>query len=140
MLVCLFVFYINFPIFFQSCLACTFTTFSQLYLAFPTCFLMMEVNSVSLHVRRLMRYHEMHKSSHVYRFNVILLLATFVLFRFIPVAWMEKVVITHGHRLYLPHFLFGFFGIGGMIIVNVFLFIKLCKAEFGRKPHKQENM
>lgn len=82
----------------------------------------------------------MPKSNHVYRVNVILLLATFVVFRFIPAFWMEKTVITHEHQLYLPHFLFGFFGIGGMIIVNVFLFISLCKAEFGEKQHKHENM
>lgn len=87
-----------------------------------------------------MRYHQMNKSSQLYRINVILLLATFVIFRFIPVAWMEKTVITHAHDLYLPHFLFGFLGIGGMIIVNVFLFISLYKAEFGGKQHKQDNM
>lgn len=87
-----------------------------------------------------MRYHQIPKSSHVYRVNVILLLATFVVFRFIPVAWMEKIVISNGQQLYLPHFLFGFFGIGGMIIVNVILFISLCKAEFGGKQHKNENM
>ena len=75
----------------------------------------------------------MHEYSHLYRFNVILVLATFVVFRFIFVVWMENVVITHRQGLYLPHFLFGFVGISGMIIVNVFLFIFLCKAEFGGK-------
>jgi len=118
---------------FQSCVACTFPTFSQLYLAFPTCCLLMEINSVFLHVRRLMRYHQMNKFSHLYRFNVILVLVTFVVFRFIFVVWMENTVITHRQNLYLPHFLFGFFGINGMITINVFLFIFLCKAEFGGK-------
>ena len=118
---------------FQSCVACTFSTSSQLYLAFPTCFLLMEINSVFLHVRRLMRYHQLHKCSHLYRLNVILLLATFVVFRFISLIWMESAVITQRQDLYLPHFLFGFFGIGGMVIVNVCLFIFLCKAEFREK-------
>lgn len=85
-----------------------------------------------------MRYHQMHKYSQLYRFNVILVLTTFVVFRFIPVIWMEKTVITHGQDLYLLHFLFGLFGISGMIIVNVFLFISLCNAEFGGKRHKKE--
>ena len=119
-------------------MACTFTTFSQLYLAFPTGFLILEVNSVPLHLRRIMRYHQMDRTSHLYRINVAMLLITFVLFRFIPVVWMEISVVLHGRDQYLPYYLFGVFGIVGMIIVNIVLFISLYQAEFGEKQHKQE--
>jgi len=87
-----------------------------------------------------MRYHQMHMFSHLYRFNVMLVLATFVVFRFIPVTCMEEIVITHQHDLCLPRFLFGLFGIGGMTIVNVFLFTSLVKADFKGKHYMQENM
>lgn len=121
-------------------MACTFTTFSHLYLAFPTGCLLLEVNSIPLHLRRIMQYHQIDRSSLLYRFNLAILLITFVIFRFIPVSFMEIYVILHGQDQYLPYYLFGVFGLGGMVVVNVVLFLSLFNAEFGRdKNPKLEN-
>ena len=121
----------------QSCMACTFTTFSHLYLAFPTGCLILEVNSIPLHLRRIMRYHQIDRSSLLYRFNLAILLITFVIFRFIPVSFMEIYVILHGQDQYLPYYLFGVFGLGGMVVVNVVLFLSLFNAELGRDKNPQ---
>ena len=121
-------------------MACTFTTFSHLYLAFPTGCLLLEVNSIPLHLRRIMRYYQIDRSSLLYRFNLAILLITFVIFRFIPVSFMEIYVILHGQDQYLPYYLFGVFGLGGMVVVNVVLFLSLFNAEFDRdKNPKLEN-
>lgn len=87
-----------------------------------------------------MRYHQIDRSSLLYRFNLAILLITFVVFRFIPVSFMEIYVILHGQDQYLPYYLFGVFGLGGMVVVNIVLFLSLFNAEFGRdKNPKLEN-
>ena len=102
------------------------------------CSLLTEVNSVFLHFRRLMCLRGVNKSSVIYQVNGILLLITFIIFRFLTSAWMTNYCIKHRNELPFSHFLFTAVGMAIMTGLNIQLFMSLWRADVKRHRTKEQ--
>lgn len=78
--------------------------------------LLVEVNSVFLHTRCLMRMCEFDPKGVAYRINRILLMITFVLFRFVSCGWVTICLVINRHAMEWLPFAVGF---GGMCIASL---------------------
>lgn len=107
------------------------------YLAFGVAMLLMEVNSVFLHGRRLLSFCGFSKDSATYRVNGMFLLVTFFIFRFLAPALIANFEVQNRHLLPFSHFVLSC--IGGIIIIllNIDLFATLWKADYGQKENKR---
>lgn len=108
-----------------------------MYTGFAVCVLLMEVNTVFLHLRRLMRLHGVSKNSLIYQVNGILLLITFVSFRFLTSVWMTNYCIKQGNELPFSHFFISAVGMAVVTGVNIQLFRSLWRTDFKRGQTKQ---
>lgn len=122
---------------FQVCYAFCLAIFNKMYIAFAVCSLLMEVNSVFLHLRQLLYFHGVSKTSLLYQINGLFLLITFVNFRFLTSAWMTNFVIQHRNVLPFWHFLFSAAGMAVVTVLNIELFMKLWRSDFKREQIKQ---
>ncbi|XP_028395571.1 TLC domain-containing protein 2-like [Dendronephthya gigantea] len=78
--------------------------------------LLVEVNSVFLHARCLMRMTELDQNGLVYKINRILLMITFILFRFVNCGWVTICLVSSRHVINWLPFTIGF---GGMCIASL---------------------
>lgn len=122
------------------CMAFYIAIHYNMYMGYAVCALLMEINSVFLHFRRLMGFHGVSKSSVVYQINGILLLITFVNFRFLTAAWMLNYSIKYRHEVPHTHFLFSVVGLVIMTVLNLQLLMSLWKADFkcGQLKQREE--
>ena len=126
-------------IFLQVCIAFSISVFNQMYIAFAVCSLLMEVNSVFLHSRQLLNFHGVSKSSLLYQVNRIVVLITFVNFRFLTSAWMSNFVIQHRNEVPFAHFLFSATGMAIISGLNIQIFMAVWRAEIKRHQTKQRD-
>lgn len=106
------------------------------YLAFGVSALLMEVNSVFLHGRRLLLFSGFCKDSLSYRVNSLFLIVTFFAFRFIALALIANFQIRNRHLLPTSHFVLSCTAGITIIFLNVDLFILLWKADFRQQRQK----
>ena len=104
--------------------------FSERYIGFAMCALLMEINSIFLHSRRLMSFHGFNKTSTQYEINGILLLITFIMFRFLSSGWMLNFVIKNRHVLPSAVTVYGSFGMGSLLVINILLFLIIWNSDF----------
>lgn len=121
------------------CMAFSIAVFSKMYIAFAVCSLLMEVNSVFLHLRQLLNFHGVSKTCMLYRVVRIVVLMTFVCFRFLTSAWMTNFVIQHRNDLPFLHFLFSATGMAIISGLNIQIFMAFWRAEFRRNQNKQRD-
>lgn len=145
------IFLVNFGIVLLCCLACIFLTvfqvcsafclaiFYKMYIAFGVCSLLMEVNSIFLHFRQLLNFHGVTKTSLLYQVNGILLLVTFVNFRFLTSAWMTNFVIQNRNELPFWHFMLSAVGMAVVTVLNISVFMQLWRSDFKREQTKQRD-
>ncbi|KAJ7378088.1 TLC domain-containing protein 2 [Desmophyllum pertusum] len=119
------------------CSAFSLAIFNKTYIAFAVCSLLMEVNSVFLHSRKLIYLHGVSKKSLLYKVNGILLLITFVNFRILTSAWMSNYVIQHRNELPFSHFLLSAVGMAFVSVLNIELLMTLWRADFRRDQTKK---
>ena len=120
----------------QVCTAFFLAVVSSSYLAFGVAMLLMEVNSVFLHGRRLLSFNGFSKDSATYKINGLCLVGTFFIFRFLAPALIAKFEIQNRHLLPFSHFVLSC--VGGIIIIllNINLFTTLWRADFRQKENK----
>ncbi|XP_028415231.1 TLC domain-containing protein 2-like [Dendronephthya gigantea] len=97
------------------------TVSNKKYIPFALCALLMEINSVFLHTRRLMHMSDINPKGLAFRMNCILLTTTFVIFRLILCAWMIHFFVMNGHTVSQLHLGFGIFGLCIVIPQNLLL-------------------
>ena len=90
------------------------TVSNKKYIPFAVSALLMEINSVFLHTRRLMNMCDVDPKSIAFKVNRILLTITFVIFRLVACGWMINFLVISRHTVSQLHLFFGF---GGMCIV-----------------------
>ncbi|KXJ28926.1 TLC domain-containing protein 2 [Exaiptasia diaphana] len=112
--------------------------FHQAYLGFAMCSLLIEVNSVFLHARRLMSFHNVSKTSLKYEINGLLMLFSFIAFRFLTSGWMVNFVIQNRHVLPRAVTIYGCIAMGILIIVNIILFLTIWNADFKKRIQKKD--
>ena len=102
--------------------------------------LLVEVNSVFLHTRRLMRMSEFDVNGVAFKVNEVLNLITFIIFRFVSCGWVTICLVKNQHNINRFSFAVGFFGLSVAIVQNVFLLQQVWSSDAkSRKQHLSKN-
>ena len=111
---------------------------NNVYMGFAICALLMEFNSIFLHVRRLMKLADKNQSL-LYKINGILNIMSLVFIRICLSCWMIRWLIINRNRVPVFHFLFGFFGMIVMTFTNLGLMYRLWLSDFKIKSKKLDS-
>ncbi|KAK3738439.1 hypothetical protein QZH41_017067, partial [Actinostola sp. cb2023] len=107
--------------------------FQESYLGFVMGSLVVEINSVFLHSRRIMVLHNVSKASLKYEVNGVLLIFTFVVFRFFTNGWMVYFTIHTVYVLPLMVSVYVCIAAGIVTIINIILFMIIWNADFKKR-------
>jgi len=101
------------------------------YLGFGVCSLLMEINSIFLHLRRLMKMLGLQKSKW-YVINGLVVLVTLVCFRLLTSTWMVKWLLSNKYRLPALPFTVGLVGMFVILPTNIGLLWRLWSTDIAR--------
>ncbi|XP_054482362.1 TLC domain-containing protein 2-like [Anoplopoma fimbria] len=120
-----------------SCFSMSVT--SRLYVGYSTVSLLVEINSVFLHIRQLLLMSgwtnapgtdiTAPRSSVTYRVTSWLNLGTLLVFRVCTLAWMTRWLAAHSERMPRYVLLMGTVGLSLISIMNMVLFYRLIRAD-----------
>ena len=99
------------------------------YTGFAVCALLMEFNSIFLHIRRLMKLGG-DSQSMLFKIIGILNILSLVFIRICLSGWMIRWLLINKSRLPNFHFIFGFFGMVVMTVTNIGLMYRLWISDF----------
>lgn len=80
-----------------------------------------------------MSFHGFSKTSTIYEINGILLLITFIMFRFLSSGWMLNYVIKNRHAMPSAHAIYGSFGMASLLVINILLFLIIWNSDFKKR-------
>lgn len=99
------------------------------YVGFAVVALLVEVNSVFLHLRQTLRMAGLATST-LYRVNSIINLGTYVVFRINTLAWMTRWLVLNRDNVPLLAYTLGSVGLAIMTVMNIVLFYRLLRGDF----------
>lgn len=102
------------------------------YIGFAVCALLMEFNSIFLHIRRLMRMSQFEESN-LYSVNCVFLMLTMVFLRFCTSAWMMRWLLRNNDLIPRIPYIVGLIGMSIIIVTNIGLMYRLCVSDLGKK-------
>ena len=100
------------------------------YISYSVVALVQEVNSIFLHIRQLYTLQGYAKQTFVYKFISIVTIVTFVIFRFLVVAWMAKWISLNDIPVPIEHFACGWIIIILLFIGNFLMFRNLIHSDY----------
>ena len=103
---------------------------SRVYLPYATVALIVEINSVFLHLRQLCIIQGLSKQTMLYRNIALLNVATFVLFRILLLGWMTRWLTVNRDIIPVSLFTCGSIGLATIIALNTMLFYKILNSDF----------
>jgi len=117
-----------------SCFTLAITTYN--YEGYGIMALLVEVNSVFLHIRQLMIIQNWDRKTFLYRLNNSLNLGTFVVFRILTMGWMTRWLVQH--RYDLTPFAFKLAGItlSVIMVMNIVLLLRVLKSDYRQCPRQ----
>lgn len=107
------------------------------YVGFAVVALLVELNSVFLHLRQLLRMANMAKGT-PYRVNSIINLGTYVVFRINTLAWMTRWLVLNRDNVPLLAYTLGSVGMAIMTAMNIVLFYRLLRSDFLKSSTTRE--
>ncbi|XP_062409002.1 TLC domain-containing protein 2 [Sardina pilchardus] len=109
------------------------------YVGFAVVALLVEINSVFLHLRQVLRMANLFKTT-AYRVNSMLNLATYMVFRIATLAWMTRWLVLNRDNVPLVSYTVGSVGLAIMTAMNIVLFYRLTHSDFlkGSRDAKKE--
>ncbi|XP_068440491.1 TLC domain-containing protein 2 [Clinocottus analis] len=113
-----------------------FSVLSCRYIGFGVVALLVEVNSVFLHIRQMMRLAGIAVGT-LYRVNSIINLGTYVVFRINTLAWMTRWLVLNRDNLSLVAYTLGSVGMAIMTVMNIILFCRLLRNDFLKKSTRE---
>lgn len=99
------------------------------YVGFAVVALLVEINSVFLHLRQMLRMANIAKGT-LYRVNSIINLGTYVVFRINTLAWMTRWLVLNRDMVPLLAYTLGSVGMAIMTLMNIVLFYRLLRSDF----------
>ncbi|KAM4566062.1 TLC domain-containing protein 2 [Odontesthes bonariensis] len=99
------------------------------YVGFAVVALLVEVNSVFLHLRQNLRMANMATGT-PYRVNALINLGTYVVFRINTLAWMTRWLVLNRDNVPLLAYTLGSVGMAIMTAMNIVLFCRLLRSDF----------
>ncbi|KAM6933142.1 TLC domain-containing protein 2 [Xenentodon cancila] len=113
------------------------------YVGFSVVALLVEINSVFLHLRQILRMANMAAST-LYRVNSMINLGTYVVFRINTLAWMTRWLVLNRDKVPLLAYTLGSVGMAIMTAMNIVLFCRLLRSDFlkstTRETKKEKEM
>ncbi|XP_020495045.1 TLC domain-containing protein 2 [Labrus bergylta] len=113
------------------------------YVGFAVVALLVEINSVFLHLRQMLRMASMAAGT-LYRVNSMINLGTYVVFRINTLAWMTRWLVLNRDKVPLLAYSLGSVGLAIMTAMNIVLFYRLLKSDFlkssARETRKEKEM
>ncbi|KAJ0063440.1 hypothetical protein NL108_002681 [Boleophthalmus pectinirostris] len=113
------------------------------YVGFAVVALLVEINSVFLHLRLMLRMANIAVGT-LYRVNSIINLGTYVVFRINTLAWMTRWLVLNRDNVALLAYTLGSVGMAIMTVMNIVLFYRLLRKDFlktsTREPKKDKDM
>lgn len=107
--------------------------FTYFYVGYAILALIVELNTIFLHVRQLLQTCGFSKSNQFYRLNSLINLGTFIIFRIATVAWMTRWIVINKDQVPLAFYTIGSAGLATLTVMNIILFYRLLKSDFLRK-------
>ncbi|XP_061684135.1 TLC domain-containing protein 2 [Syngnathoides biaculeatus] len=111
------------------------------YVGFAVVALLVEINSVFLHLRQILRLAN-RAAGTVYRVNSMINLGTYVVFRINTLAWMTRWLVLNRDKVPLAAYTLGSVGLAIMTVMNIILFYRLLRSDFltssTREPKKDK--
>lgn len=113
------------------------------YVGFAVVALLVEINSVFLHFRQMLRMAGL-ASGTPYRVNSMINLGTYVVFRINTLAWMTRWLVLSRDKVPLMTYTLGSVGMAIMTVMNIILFCRLLRSDFlkssTREAKKEKEM
>ncbi|KAF4086077.1 hypothetical protein AMELA_G00102170 [Ameiurus melas] len=107
------------------------------YVGFAVVALLVEINSIFLHLRQMMRMASIAKST-MYRINSMINLGTYVVFRINTLAWMTRWLVLNRDHIPLFSYTVGSVGMAIMTLMNIVLFYRLLRTDFLKSSREKE--
>jgi len=104
------------------------------YVGYATCALLVEVNSVFLHLRQLLIIQGFSRLNSTYRLNSLFNIGTFLVFRIITLLWMTRWLVVHRDMVPLFAYTLGSIALAIIVLMNIVLFFRILHVDFFRKP------
>ncbi|KAM4627156.1 TLC domain-containing protein 2 [Polymixia lowei] len=99
------------------------------YVGFAVVALLVEINSVFLHLRQVLRMANLAAGT-LYRVNSMVNLGTYVVFRINTLAWMTRWLVLNRDNVPLLAYTVGSVGMAIMTAMNIVLFCRLLRSDF----------
>ncbi|XP_076106701.1 TLC domain-containing protein 2-like [Mytilus galloprovincialis] len=113
---------------------------TKLYIGYAVVALVIEINSIFLHIRQLLQICRYSKNNSAYRLNSLINLGTFVVCRITVMAWMSRWLLINKDLVPLIFYSIGSVGLAVMTVMNIILFYRLLQSDFIKKNEsKKEN-
>ncbi|KAM9853434.1 TLC domain-containing protein 2 [Aulostomus maculatus] len=113
------------------------------YVGFAVVALLVEINSVFLHLRQILRMASLATGT-LYRVNSMINLGTYVVFRINTLAWMTRWLVLNRDKVPLLAYTLGSVGMAIMTAMNIVLFYRLLRSDFlkssTREAKKEKDM
>ncbi|KAK3932495.1 TLC domain-containing protein 2, partial [Frankliniella fusca] len=107
---------------------------THFYQGYSLVALLVEVNSIFLHLRQMMLLYGIQKTSSIYKLNGILNIVTFIIFRVFTMGWMLQWLVSHRTELTLTVFSLGVFSLIVIIGMNFQLLFRVWKSDYRKMP------
>uniref|UniRef100_A0A1B6CUI8 TLC domain-containing protein n=1 Tax=Clastoptera arizonana TaxID=38151 RepID=A0A1B6CUI8_9HEMI len=117
-----------------SCFFLSLSTYR--YTGFTLMALLVEVNSIFLHIRQLMIIQCWSRQDHLYRLNNTFNLGTFVVFRILVMGWMTRWLLQNRDLLSLSAYRLGGLTLGVIMVMNIILFMRILKSDYQQCPQE----
>ncbi|KAL4223232.1 TLC domain-containing protein 2 [Mactra antiquata] len=106
---------------------------TKLYIGYAVLALIVELNSIFLHLRQLLQCCGIPKTNSLYRLNSLVNLGTFLGFRILTLCWMTRWIVINKDLVPLAFYTLGSVGLAVMTVMNIILFYRLLNSDFLRK-------
>ncbi|XP_018973150.2 TLC domain-containing protein 2 [Cyprinus carpio] len=107
------------------------------YVGFAVVALLVEINSIFLHMRQVLRMASLAKGT-LYRVNSMINLGTYVVFRINTLAWMTRWLVLNRDLIPLVSYTVGSVGLAIMTAMNIVLFYRLMRSDFMKSSREKE--
>ncbi|XP_013403669.1 TLC domain-containing protein 2 [Lingula anatina] len=103
------------------------------YMGYAVVALIVELNSIFLHIRQLLLICKVPKTSSIYRLTSLINIGTFIMFRISTMAWMTRWLVYNRDKVPFLMFTLGSLGMAIMTVMNIVLFCRILYSDFFRK-------
>jgi len=112
------------------------------FIAYGALSLIVEINSVFLHMRQLFIITHEPKCSTRYKSNALLNVGTFLTCRILLLGWMTRWLTVHREEIPFIFFTSGSVGLAIIVVMNIILFVRILSVDFSNmfnKAYKTES-